>query len=372
MKNSYVRYHENSNENGILLMRRSVKLGYVESIKPPAEIKGNVLKTKWQNNEPIQLSGYLTNRLKAYANEIEKANTLFHWIINDEEIEEMLLSQHYTQSISPRFEMLSSRYDEEDEQEIISVDFDAFVNGNVEFDDIWLRISWLSFDDNDASIRFRFSFGIEGYEDVSKNYTKQLVAAELCESLFPESKIISKNDELNNLLCEITEQDKLNMVERIVYFNAPNGGAQFHHDAEKGHLGVVYAQLTGNTFWLALSKTQLLSEIKMFIEKDANLQHITQLIEDEQIATQFIDTLRNENLCEQSLDDLTNAEFEKLLNLSKLFLQQLINNGHGFMVHPGDIMLLPQQSKKNCAWHSVFCLDKDNAGEALSFALKPV
>jgi hypothetical protein len=32
-------------------------------------------------------------------------------------------------------------------------------------------------------------------------------------------------------------------------------------------------------------------------------------------------------------------------------------------------MLLPQESMKNCAWHSVFCLGED-AGQALSFAIK--
>jgi len=33
------------------------------------------------------------------------------------------------------------------------------------------------------------------------------------------------------------------------------------------------------------------------------------------------------------------------------------------------VILLPQASMDDCAWHSVFCVG-DEAGEALSFAIK--
>ena len=61
------------------------------------------------------------------------------------------------------------------------------------------------------------------------------------------------------------QAEDLVYVERIVYFNAPEGGAQFHHDVERGHLGVVFAQLSGRTAWLTLSTEQLLDAMQNFL-----------------------------------------------------------------------------------------------------------
>ena len=51
------------------------------------------------------------------------------------------------------------------------------------------------------------------------------------------------------------------------------------------------------------------------------------------------------------------------------FIRSLIDRGHGYIINPGDIILLPQHDADHCSWHAVYCLD-DSPGEALSFAVR--
>ncbi|MDQ7057248.1 MAG: hypothetical protein Q9N62_01790 [Ghiorsea sp.] len=98
--------------------------------------------------------------------------------------------------------------EEHDEQGIEKIYADAFASNedDVVAEELWCKASWLSFHDEDASLRFRFSWGMEGYEDVSADPLKQTWAGKLCDVLFPESAIITQNNTILDHLSSILEQ----------------------------------------------------------------------------------------------------------------------------------------------------------------------
>ncbi|MDX1812097.1 MAG: hypothetical protein R3240_09130 [Gammaproteobacteria bacterium] len=348
--------------------RRKYLSGTLQMQRSEKALDQNEVHQRWLNNEPILLPGAVSSQLAAVAADIETSKALYEGVLDGQELDELLSGGNYPQQLAPEFELLSARYDAADEQEICSIDFDAHADGEL-IEDIWLRAAWLSYDERDASLRFRFSFGMEGYEDVSQDLQRQQLAAELEERIFPESRILSHNESLHDLLGQIIQCENYQLLERIVYYNAPNGGAQFHHDAEKGHVGVVYAQLSGKTFWLALSKAQLIAEIQAFVQNTENCNSLLAEVKQKNLDESFVTKLGNGNFIDQALNELFHPELELLLNFNKAFFAQLVKQGYGYYLQAGDIILLPQESMANCAWHTVFCVG-ESAGQALSFAIK--
>ncbi len=351
------------------VVRRNINSGWINIGQPSPELIPNDIADRWVNNRPIFLPKFFTSSLSSYAANIETSKKLYAAILAGQEIDGLLDEPVYLTRLGEMFELLSTRFDESDRQELVSVDFDLMKNGELAMEDLWMRISWLSFIEADESLRFRFSFGMEGFDDVSLDIERQLAAAELCERIFPESGIISHSEPLMQLLKKTLSVNDLYFLERIVYYNARNGGAQFHHDAEKGHLGVVYAQLTGQTLWLALSKQELMDEIQRFLSKNHHLDGLRSVVKESAGYERLIKTTRDRVLLEQLLDDPSNDEIAELLNELPAFFAELVNGQYAYVLSPGDVILLPQQSQQNCAWHSVFCLGEE-AGQALSFAIK--
>ena len=352
------------------IKRRGFLYGYIDVGEKPVAIDSSNAALLWKENKPAHLPAFVYNNLEKYSDEITKSKLMFETIARGGEIEDILDLPEYIERLGERFEMLATRCDDADPQEIVSVDFDVMENGEMIMEDVWMRVSQLSFENDDDSLRFRFSFGMEGYDDVSEDFERQLAAAELCENLFPESAIITKDEKLHQRLSELVGGDFV-MVERIIYFNAPNGGAQFHHDAEKGHLGVVYAQVTGETFWFAMSKDELMDEILFFLNSESNLKVLKEAINNESEFNEFVSEARNRDCLSDILDNPAHNAISILLNNVQSFFEQLVNNGYGYHLKAGDIMLLPQESMKACAWHSVFCVGNE-AGQALSYALKRI
>ena len=376
MTNTYISLLSNdktaSQKDIYPIIRRGILSGSIQ-INPalrPEIPSVEAIQTLWQKNEAIYLPEILKADLEQFADEIKQSRNLYQAILDEAEVETILDEKPYTDLLGEKFQLLSTRFDEADPQEILSVDFDVMDGDSLVMEDIWMRISWLSFHEEDASLRFRFSFGMENFEDVSSDPERQLAAAELSQRVFPESVIITENETFIQLLQHVLSLPALKFVERIIYFNAPNGGAQFHHDAEKGHLGVVYAQLTGETFWLALSREQLVHEITQFISIQENLGELIQLIDNEIQCSLFISNLQHQSKIAEMLNEPGHEEMTILLNQSPLFFKQLVDAGYASCLKAGDVILLPQESMTNCAWHSVFCVSEE-AGEALSFAIKP-
>jgi len=265
--------------------------------------------------------------------------------------------------------LLASSAEEHDKQGIEKLYFDAEANdGEVIAEGLWCKASWLSFHDEDASLRFRFSFGMEGFEDVAADPLRQQRAGRLCDALFPESAAVTTAEPVLALLANILGGEPA-FVERIVYFNAPNGGAQMHHDVERGHAGVIYAQLSGSTFWLALAKPILMDELTAFIEDKSNSHAIERVLPDTAARSELNAILSSREALAEYMEEPDHELVEAIMDRCPAFIGHLCGRGYGYILQAGDAILMPQRDLDNCVWHAVSCLG-DEPGEGLSFALR--
>lgn len=342
------------------LIRRGFELGQspalLASASDPIE--------NWSEGKPCKLTGACSTLLTKYASDIIQTEKLLLEILEGSSVEESLMRPPYLERLAPGFEGLGAAFNEGDDQEIEMVMFDATDGDKTLAEDLWMKVSWLSFCDDDASIRFRFSFGVDLEEDVAADPLRQKAAADLADAVFPESSIITKNPDLLETVRDVLSDRAPNFVERIVYFNAPNGGAYMHHDLERGHAGVVYAQVSGATLWLALPHHSLVSEVLSFIETERLPNSLSQA---QQQQLRSLAAAPEE--LSQALNSFAHDALIHLINETKVFVQYLIERGHSRILHAGDAILLPQHDEQNCCWHSVFCLGED-IGQALSFAIR--
>lgn len=355
----------------ILLKRRGTALGWIAA-EPATSANDNDLRSTWHSSLPYVLPGHCSATIPNYSGEIEQAQQLMERVAAGESPADLLDAEPYVDRLLPRFEMLAATSDESDMQEIETIEFDVMEDEEIIGENLWCKCSWLSYEDNDDSLRFRFSFGMVGYEDVAADVERQIFAGELTERIFPESAIISGDKKLEQKLGKALGINKLAYVERIIYFNAPNGGAQFHQDVERGHLGVVFAQVRGRTGWFACSKEELMNEVEKFVADAKNHATLAKLLPDASALKELTTISADRTQLTLWMDDNDcNEPLELLLNRCPEFYKQLSDCGYSFIINPGDIILLPQKGINECCWHTVFCLD-DFAGEALSFAIREV
>ena len=352
------------------LKRRGFDLGAVKMPEQAAMPSASEVKQAWQSDTAIVLPQLLSQDIEKHAKNIQKSYVLMQNVLRTCDFVPFLEQNPYLEHIQQNFFIVAASPEEHDEQGIEKVYFDAFDKNDddVVAEELWCKASWLSFHDEDASLRFRFSWGMEGYEDVAADPLKQTWAGKLCDIIFPESSTITQNDTILARLSSILGK-KPSFVERIVYFNAPNGGAQMHHDVERGHAGVVFAQLSGATFWLAIAKPKLMDEIISFV---SNPQHQADI---EAVLPQAKDRETLAKLCENR-DDLScymeepdHELVEAIMDRCPAFIARLVERGFAHTLEAGDVLLLPQRDLENCVWHSVFTLG-DTPGEALSFAVR--
>ncbi len=338
-----------------LLQRRGFELGNITTAPTQSTPSKQQVIEAWQADKSIVIPAIGLDDIQKHNNHIQKAHQMMEVMLEGAELAEIFEESAICERLQPEFALLASSAEEHDEQGIEKVYFDVEQNGETCAEDLWCKASWLSFHDEDASLRFRFSFGMEGFEDVAAAPERQHWAGELCERIFPESSIITKNTEILALLKEILGNEP-QFVERIVYFNAPNGGAQFHHDVERGHAGVVFAQLSGATFWLALEKQLLINEIIVFSQNNPVSDGLKTLIQNREQLSDYMEEQDHELV-------------EALIDQNPDFIRYLIDKGYSHHLQAGDILMLPQRDLDNCVWHSVFTLGHE-PGEALSFAVR--
>ncbi len=341
------------------LTRRGLHLGYVRQVSPPPPADAAAAVAAWRRDAAAHLPGWLAALLPQADAWLSASMRMMTELLDGEPLEALLDAPQVAARLArnaPVFALVAASMEEHDAQAIGKVWFDA-EDAQGPAEDLWCKASWLSFHDEDASLRFRFSFGMEGFEDVAADARREWLAGELCSRVFPESALLA-DDAATQALARKLVGGNPGFVERIVYFNAPDGGAQFHHDVERGHAGVIYAQLSGRTFWLALGKQALMDEIIAFLA-DAPADEWREL---RAVATdrQALAALMNE-------DD--HEAVEALVDREPAFVGRLIERGHGWWLEPGDVLLMPQRDLEHCVWHTVYCLD-DAPGEALSFALR--
>ncbi len=352
------------------LARRGYALGWIGLASEQQRLAVAEEKQAWHGSAAVFWPGILTEQLSRFTSELDTSYQLYLDVLDGASCADLVEAASYQPALNEKFNLVSCSYDESDLQQVERLDFEPVTQASSDEVDteVWMKASWLSHEDDDASMRFRFSFGLDGHEDVAADPYRQTLTSQLAQILFPESKIITDNAGLAKNLQQLLEVDAIEFVERIIYFNSPDGGAQFHQDVERGHLGVIFAQMSGRTAWLALSKKQLIQEILTFLARqDAKSLLPTALGKKHQ--TQLFKYANDPAYINTWLDQRDNDALDMFINQTPAFTQQLVTNGYAYVLHPGDVLLLPQQGMDDCAWHSVFCLDEE-PGEALSFAMK--
>ncbi|MGQ0721596.1 MAG: hypothetical protein ACT4PE_08485 [Candidatus Eiseniibacteriota bacterium] len=230
-----------------------------------------------------------------------------------------------------------------DVREIEKVHADLRRGGRIVARDVWAKLSWITARPGDASLRVRFSFGAERLDDWRSDLRRARAADDFAEAVFPECRLLDRNTALHRTL-ETWTGGKVRLSERIVFWNAPGGGAAFHDDAEEGQLGVAYAQLTGRTGWLAVSKRRLAVEVAELTGRAGERAGL------------------------RLLDAHDSLRVDRLLNGTPHLARRLVGRGAFVALSPADVLLLPSHGPDDAAWHSVFSLG-ERPGLALSFGI---
>ena len=225
--------------------------------------------------------------------------------------------------------------------------------------DLWVKCARLSTHPGDRSLRVRHGFGKEGPDDLNRDIHRHRLVAEAAQCLWPALSQMPTADAWSVRLAQWIG-DPVLRTQTIAYFNAPDGGALWHHDAfdepiEGGQRGVLYVQSTGRTAWLACS-----------------IDALTHLV------IEWVGHLQDGELAWQ-LESMEPAQWERLQSMAKRFVrlrkelakpgQGLLgpwigspeftglaaDAGHAYLLDPGDGILLPNHGFHATAMHSVFC-----------------
>jgi len=349
------------------LTRRGADLGWVAIDGERGDIASAAeIREAWERAEAIRLPGVLFEHLPEHTGAIQDALIIMRRVRDGDSCADILDEEPYRSRLQPDFDLLAPVYNDADEQEIEKVVFDAVKSGELHAEDLWMKCSCLSFHEADESIRFRFSYGMEMYKSHEGDLLRERLASELASRVFPECRIVTDHPELNDLLAAALGY-RPEYVEKIIYSNAPSGGAQLHQDVEQGHSGVLYAQLYGHTGWLAMPRQRLIEAAAAFIKDPANVDVLSRVFP-QAADRQRLAALASDPAGMAALMEADDQEvLETFFNAIPEFARQLIEAGWGMVLSPGDVILLPQASTEHCCWHSVFCLD-DKPGHALSFA----
>ena len=308
--------------NADALDRRGVPHGYV--VPEPLEETTDAA-AAWRRGAPIVLPGLLADGIDEYANEIGNTLRCFahlrdggSWL----DACDLLLGDE------AGFAYSGSTVDHGDAREIERLFVDAVDDSGAKVArDLTARASWIADDESDLSMRIRFSFGHESLRewldvaDPRAAWSDRFAAA-----VFPECAVLD-NEENRGRLAEWRGAE-VRLSERIVYSNAPGGGAVFHHDADPHQRGVLFGQLEGRTAWLALPQSEL----------DAAI------------------TAHTDAFGEAPLDHPIGEDLWRLLNMTPAFTQRLAESGALRVLGPGDAIVLPTPDPDHIAWHSVFAL----------------
>lgn len=243
-------------------------------------------------------------------------------------------------------------------------------------EDLWLKSSRLSTHAADASLRVRFSFGHEVDDDNSRDLRRHLAVTELAERLVPECRLAHGCAPLRRLLDEWVGAETF-LSQHIAYWNAPGGGALFHHDAfdeplEGGQRGVVYMQLTGTSAWLALPIEALAAHVAEFAALLAAGEAPwvpAALFPNTNGFARFTELVSNRPrlLAELALPGC--GALAAVVNRGPEFTGLLADAGHAWLLDPGDVIVLPNHGFAATCMHSVFCAS-DEPGYALSMAIR--
>jgi len=324
-----------SARGGWALQRRGVHHGFVHRAgrgAAPAPSPRDVARL-WPLGEPIRLPRILAPGLRATTATIRRTRAMFERLRRNSEF-----ADEVWRRVGRRREIVPAgvSVDLGDPREIEKVHADQRVGSRVERD-LWAKLSWVSVDERDSSLRVRFSFGSERLEDWKRDRRRAEAADRFAEAVFPECQLLTRHRGLQRIL-DGTGRGRARLSERIVYSNAPGGGAAFHHDAETRQRGVVFAQLAGRTAWLALPKREL-AEIVAGLARGS-----------------LVPVCGTPGKAMRALDRGGPPALDRLLNRSRRLTRVLVERSRFVVLGPGDVLLLPSPAADAVAWHSVFGL----------------
>lgn len=292
---------------------------------------------RWSRSQPLFLPGALRVALGELAGDVRATRALFDRMRRGGSFQDEVWSRLGARS---GFAPAGTSIDLGDAREIEKVFANAVRNQRVVARDLYAKLSWIAHDERDRSLRVRFSFGSEALLDWQNETRRAPFADEFAGALFPECAAIDDNARLRALIDSLIGR-RARLSERIVYSNAPGGGATFHHDDEPQQLGVVYGQLAGETAWLALPKRELAGFVARFAKSKS-------------LRTRAATPVR----ALRALDEESDPVLGRLLNATPSFTRALAAGGALFHLRAGDALLLPSHGPDDVCWHSVFALGK--------------
>jgi hypothetical protein len=345
----------------------------------PAPARGDgfaELSARWHAARPIVLPGAVSGEeLREFDDRIAAAGELY------QSLQEPRGLRTWLADLAPEFSVRPGRprlFDEERDIERVALASEG--RGGRKVDDLWVKSSWLSTAENDGSLRVRVAFGRERDDDASGDLLRHRLVAELASRLFPESALVSANPAIVQTVERLIAAPAL-FTQHIAYWNAPEGGALFHHDAfaedeeesgRPGQLGVGYLQLSGRTAWLALSIADLAARVREFVEclVEGELPWVKAQLFPQESALRRVEAFVHDDLALASeLARPGCGILAGLVNRGPEFTAWLADAGHAAVLGPGDAILLPNHGLARTAMHSVFCAG-DEVAYALSLAIR--
>lgn len=290
----------------------------------------------WDEDRPIVLLDALGDAPRRFAAPIRASLALFERLRAGASFQDELWER-----VGPTKELrpAGASIDAGDTREIEKVFADGLSQRRAVARDLYAKLSWIAHDERDRSLRVRFSFGSEALLDWQGETRRAPWAERFAEAVFPECRAITDNGALLALIEQLIGT-RPRLSERIVYNNAPGGGALFHHDDEEHQLGVVFSQLAGETAWFALPKHELAESVAAFARG---------------VLKKRAGTPRK---ALRALDDTTDEALSKLLNATPRFTRHLVERGTFFHLRAGDSILLPSHGPDAVCWHAVYGLGR--------------
>ncbi len=345
----------------LALVRRGVRHGVFAAPERAPLLSASPLPSvagcagRWSEDRPILLPGALFPALPRHAAAIRATLRLFERLRRGASfLDELWRRLGGRAGFSPA----GATIDLSDPCEIEKVFADARRGGRVRARDLYAKLSWIARDGRDRSLRIRFSFGAEALADWQHETRRAPWSDRFAAALFPECAALAANRPLVRLVERLIGRGA-RFSERIVYSNAPGGGATFHHDDEERQLGVVFGQLAGETAWLALRKRELAAHVAASVAQGRS-----------PALRARAGTPRR---ALRALDRQGDPALERLLNATPAFTRRLIEDAALFHLRTGDALLLPTHGPDDTCWHAVFALGKrpSLAHSYGIFALRP-
>lgn len=242
----------------------------------------------------------------------------------------------------------------------------------------WAKLGRLSTADGDASRRVAFGVGEELRDDDHPSVERHAAVWDWASSLLPALGA-SWPDSLRKRLGGASGMP-LAPTNPIVYWNRPNGGALFHHDALPGYLpseaasaepppsgqrGVVYVQGAGTTVWLTLSIQALAQRSCEFMRDvvDGGAPWLFDTWVKEGVWQPLFFATLEFDACLRALARSDAGPLRPLVHGCLEFTGFLIDSGHAAVLRSGDAIALPNHGLDRTAMHSVYCgSDGPNVG----------